>query len=179
MPKTIISVITISGPPGSGTTTAARLLAEQTGFPYRNTGSLFREMAAETGMSLNDFGAYALTHPDVDRELDRRQLDLARNGRVILEGRLSGHVVKKHGVPAVCVWLDAPLDVRVQRLSARDVQDLVVAADLNRRREELERQRYLEVYGYDLADLSVYDLVLDSSVLTPEGIVSAILSKTE
>jgi len=136
-------------------------------------------MAAEKGMSLNDFGAYALTHPDVDRELDRRQLELARNGRIILEGRLSGHVVKKHGVPAVSVWLDAPLDVRVARLSSRDVQDPVVAADLNRRREELERQRYLEVYGYDLADLSVYDLVLDSSLLTPEGIVSAILSKTE
>ncbi len=169
------NVVTISGLPGSGTTTAAKLLETSIGLPYRNTGAIFREMAQERGMELIDFGHLVESDPSVDKELDRRQEETARNGDVILEGRLAGWVLKHANLPGLAVWVDAPLEVRVQRVSGRDEQDPKLAAIATAEREETERRRYLKFYGFDLADLSIYDLVLDSSKLSPEAIVDAIL----
>jgi CMP/dCMP kinase len=44
-----------------------------------------------------------------------------------------------------------------------------------RRREDSERRRYLQFYGYDVHDLSVYDLVLDTTELTRDSVVDAVL----
>ena len=48
-------IATVSGPPGSGKTTASRLLSEKLGYPLVYVGNIFREMAKERGMSLADF----------------------------------------------------------------------------------------------------------------------------
>jgi cytidylate kinase len=45
----------------------------------------------------------------------------------------------------------------------------------NTERQQVERDRYLALYGIDLADLSIYDLVLDSGVLTPDEVAGAII----
>lgn len=171
------SVITMSGLPGSGTSTACKLLQEHLGFRWVNTGQLFREMAREHGMNLNEFGKYAQDHHEIDEELDRRQLCLASEGRVILEGRLSGQVLKRAKAPGLAVWVDAPEEVRLARVSRRDGLTPGEARDFTLNRERLEKERYLEIYGIDLTDLSVYDLVLDSSKMLPEAIVQAVLER--
>jgi cytidylate kinase len=169
-------VIAISGMPGSGTTTAAKLVSAATGFTYRNTGQIFRAMAEERGMTLNEFGQLAAGNPEIDRELDRRQVEIGRAGNVLLEGRLSGHMLKKAGVPCLAVWLEAPLEVRMQRVSSRDSLGLELAMQLSAERERGERERYLAFYGFDLLDTSLYDLVLDSSRYNPEQICISILA---
>lgn len=169
------NILTISGLPGSGTTTAAKLLVERTGFQYANTGAIFRQMAAERNMSLNDFGKLAAQNDEIDRELDARQVEVARQGNIILEGRLAGHMISRAGLNALTVWLDAPLEIRVSRVSGRDALSLELAAELSRERERDERQRYIDFYDIDLADLAVYGLVLDSSKLSPQQIVEAIV----
>jgi cytidylate kinase len=37
----------------------------------------------------------------------------------------------------------------------------------NTERQQVERARYIALYGIDIEDLSVYDLVLDSGLLAP------------
>jgi cytidylate kinase len=170
------SVVTLSGLPGSGTTTAARLVTEATGFRHVNTGAVFRQMAAERGMALNDFGKLANDNPEIDRELDARQIAIARGGEILLEGRLAGYMLKDAGVDCLAVWLDAPIDVRIQRVSGRERLALDEARRLSLEREEDERKRFIEFYGFDLARTEVYDLVLDSSQMSPEAICDAILS---
>ncbi len=169
------SVVTLSGPPGSGTTTAARLVAALTGLRYVNTGAIFREMAKERGLTLNDFGKLANETPAIDRELDDRQVAIARAGGILLEGRLAGFVVNRAGIPAVKVCLVAPLEVRMQRVSGRDGHDLGEAMRLSAEREADERTRFIEFYGFDLNDTSIYDLVLDSSLHSPEAICRQIV----
>ena len=173
----LFDVVTLSGLPGSGTTTAARLLARRTGFSYVNTGALFRELARERGVDLNEFGKIASRSPEVDRELDDRQVRRAREGLVVLEGRLSGHMVRRGGVPALTVWLNAPAEVRVGRVAKREHDHPDHALALTLEREEDERKRYLAFYGHDLYDLSGYDLVVDSSLFLPEAIVDTILTR--
>ena len=48
--------ITISGPPGSGKTTACNRLSEMLGLKAVVFGKIFRELAAEKHLSLLEFG---------------------------------------------------------------------------------------------------------------------------
>jgi cytidylate kinase len=169
------SVITISGLPGTGTTTAAKVVAERLGFLYVNQGYLFRKLAEEKGLELNDFGRYAREHPEIDQELDARQIELARRGNVVLEGRLSGLMVTRAGLSAFRVWIQCADPVRWPRIALREGLTPDEARAKHHQRELDERVRFQEIYGVDLFDTGIYDLVLDSATLDIAGIQAAIL----
>jgi cytidylate kinase len=170
-------VVTLSGLPGTGTTTAARLVEAATGYTYVNTGAIFRQMARERGVALNEFGKRAAADPSIDRELDARQIALARKGGIVLEGRLSGYMVYSASVPALKVLLETPLSVRVERVARRDQLSFPEAERLTLEREKDERSRYLGIYGFDLNRVDIYDVVLDSGKLSPDQIGQAILDR--
>jgi cytidylate kinase len=156
-------LITVSGPPGSGTTTTAEHIAARLGIIFLPGGEVFRAMAAERGLSLAAFGAYATEHPEVDVELDSRLGARAREGGVVIESRLAGWIVRNEGLAAVTAWIDCDPDVRAARVAHREDTSRAQARAENDERQKVERERYLALYGLDLADLSVYDLVLDST----------------
>ena len=55
-----VFVLSVSGLPGSGTSTACQRLRRELGWFYANAGQVFRELAAEAGLSLAAFGARAV-----------------------------------------------------------------------------------------------------------------------
>ena len=165
-------LITISGLPGSGTTTVSRLVAAALDLERVPGGEVFRLMAQEAGMSLADFGAYVQDHPELDRQLDDRLLSHAAAGGCVVESRLAGWLATRHGLTAVRVWIRGDDQVRAERVAERDGTTVARAAADNAARSDLERARYRAVYGLDLDDLSVYDLVLDSSD-TPAEVLAA------
>ncbi|MBM4373245.1 MAG: cytidylate kinase family protein, partial [Deltaproteobacteria bacterium] len=122
------------------------------------------------------FGAFVASHADVDRELDRRQVDVAREGGVILEGRLSGFMIARAGLPALKVWLDAAPAVRHARVAQREGISLAAARALSEERERDEHARYLDFYAFDLFATSIYDLVIDTGTTPPEDVVNGILA---
>jgi len=71
-----MTIITISGLPGTGTTTIAKLLEKKLGLEYVYSGDIFRKMAEKYKMSLEEFGNYCEKHRDVDEQLDRYQLEI-------------------------------------------------------------------------------------------------------
>ena len=114
-------------------------------------------------MSLADFGQYAIGHPDVDVELDARLAELARAGNVVVESRLAGWIARNEGLAAVRVFVDADPRVRAERVASREGLTVERALADNVERERVERARYLALYGIDIEDTSIYDLVLDSA----------------
>jgi predicted cytidylate kinase len=170
-------VITISGEPGTGTTTIANHLSVHTGYKLVYIGETFRELAREKGLTLPDLGDYAENHPEVDFELDARQVEQARGGNVILEGRLSGWLLKTNQVPAFKVLLTADLDTRVKRIVGREGKDYEQVKAEVLEREECEQERYKKYYNTKYNDKSHYDLIIDTSNLTPEDITQRILSE--
>ena len=86
--------ITISGPPGSGKTTACSKLSEALGLEAVVFGKIFRELAAERNLTLGQLGAIAEEDPSIDRMIDSRILEIARSHPdVILESRLSAYML--------------------------------------------------------------------------------------
>ncbi len=169
------SVVTVGGLPGSGTTTTCLLLTQRTGLEHVNVGTIFRTMATEKGMSLNEFGAHVSSHPEVDRELDRRQVEIARRGGILLEGRLSGYMVGEAGLDVLRVWLDASENIRHARVAQREGITLDAARVITEERERDEKARYLDFYGFDLYDTSIYDLIIDTGKTPTEEVVRQIL----
>jgi cytidylate kinase len=169
-------LITISGLPGAGTSTVARLVAEALGIERVDGGTVFRTMAAERGFDVGQFSSVAEEDPEFDLELDQRLANRVREGNVVLESRLAGWIVTNEGLPAIRAWIDADEEERARRVAAREGDDPVAALEANRAREASERRRYRTYYGIDLDDQTVYDLVIDSTGIDPEAIAESIVA---
>jgi CMP/dCMP kinase len=169
-------LISVSGPPGSGTTTAALGVAARLGLELVLGGQVFRAMAAERGMSLADFGRYVAEHSEVDVELDARLAARARSGDAVIESRLAGWIVRNEGLPALSTWIDCDPRIRAERVAGRDGTSVEQALADNEERQLVEHGRYLALYGIDLADLSIYDLRLDSGELGRDELADRIVA---
>ncbi|PHP46137.1 cytidylate kinase [Methanosarcinales archaeon ex4572_44] len=169
--------ITISGLPGSGTSTIAGMLADHMGLNLVSAGETFRRLAAEYNMSLEEFGVLAERDPEIDMRLDMEQKRMAlEHEGILLEGRLAGHFTEDADLR---VWLDAPLRVRAARISKREGKRVAHTIDETIKREECESNRYKEYYQIDLNDHTIYDLIIDTSKHTPEEITAIILREIE
>lgn len=156
-------IVTVGGLPGAGKTTVARKVAEELGLKHVNIGEIFRGLAESRAMTLEEFGAYARRNPEVDKSIDAKALEVAKGGKVLLEGRLTGPMLKRNGVEAFQVWLEAPLKVRAERIASRDGLSFASAVAATQAREKVEWDRYFEIYGIDLRETDGYDLVVDTS----------------
>ena len=175
-----LHIVTVSGPPGSGTSTACEQLSLRLGWHYVNAGQIFRQMAEENGVSLVDFGQRAEEDARIDRDLDARMVQIARQRQcVILEGRITGWMAAQNGLSAFKVWLQALPEVRAGRVGGRDHIEPELAMRDMAQREKSETKRYLDHYGIDIGDLSVYDLVIDTEGLAPQAVVERIAAAVE
>ena len=160
-------LITISGVPGSGKTTVARLLAERLGVPHVYAGDLYRQEAKRRGLSLAAFNALCERDHSIDRNLDADMTARARQGDVVLEGRLAGFLAAANKLDALKVWLDASDETRARRVAERESSDWREVLEVNRVRHESDASRYKAIYGYDLADHGVYDIVPATDTRAP------------
>jgi cytidylate kinase len=161
--------ITVSGLPGSGTTSLSRYLAERHGFSMISAGEVFRQLAKEHNMELARFGELARQDPSYDKMIDARQKEIAQErDNIIVEGRLSGWMVDNADLR---IWLYAPISCRIKRIAFRDqVADEKTAMDLTLEREQCEADRYRSYYDINISDLSIYHIILNSERWGVEGL---------
>lgn len=170
-------IITVSGLYGSGKTTVSKLLSKKLGLEYFCAGSIMREMAEKKGISLIEFEKkLAESDRKYDKELDEKQEEIASRGDVVLDSRLGGWLVKDADLK---VWLEAPPAVRAERSAGREKVSVKEARERIKERDASDIRRYKRYYGIDLNDKSVYNLVIDTSELSPEEIVNRIVAKIE
>ncbi len=175
-----MSILTVSGLPGSGTSTTCGLLRKQLGWNYANAGQIFRELAQEAGLSLAEFGRRAEGDADIDRQLDARMVETARQNKpIIIEGRMTGWMAVRSDLQALKVWLQAADAVRAGRVGRRDDQTAAEALDGMLARQRSEAQRYQEHHGIAIDDLSIYDLVIDTERLRAGAVAAHIVATLE
>jgi len=155
-------LLTVSGPPGAGKSTTVSALADAFDLEHVSGGDIFRELADEHGMSAVEFNRLAEDDDQIDRDLDRRLRSVAlERDDVLLESRLAGWLAGD--AADLRLWLDAPIEVRAARIAEREDKSAETALEETRAREESEALRYQEYYTIDIADLSIYDLVLNTA----------------
>ena len=174
-----MTVITVSGKPGSGKSTVAKLLHKKLGISYIYSGMIFRENAKKYNMSLEDFGKFCEKNSKIDKELDKKQVKILKKGDIILDGRLAGWLAYRNSISSFKIFLDADLKTRVNRIVNRENGDLEKRKKEIVERERSESVRYKKYYDINIDDISIYDLVIDSADKTPEEIVNLILEKLE
>lgn len=159
-------LITISGPPGSGTTTVSENLAEALDVQCISGGDIFRDIAEEQDMTLTQLSAKADESPEIDHLIDRRIRRIAEewgasNKGLVLTSRLAGWVAGNRA--DLRVWLDAPPEIRIERLREREQMESEL-----RIQEVTEAGRFKSYYDVDISDQSFYDLCLNTARWSPE-----------
>ncbi len=166
-------IITIGGLAGTGTTTLAEELSEKLNIPYISAGFIFREMAAEHGMSVLEFSDFAEGNDDIDKEIDKRQALKAKSAEnLILEGRLSAFFVDNADLK---ICLMTPFDVRSKRIAQREGKSVDMAKNEIIAREKSEALRYKEIHNIDISNMDIYDLIINSDSFDPESISEIII----
>ena len=166
-------IITIGGLAGTGTTTLAEVLSDRLEVPYISAGSVFREMAAEHGMSVLEFSEFAEGNDDIDKEIDKRQAEKAKSSdNLIIEGRLSAFFVDNADLK---ISLVTPFDVRSKRISDRENKSVEVAKSEIITREKSEALRYMEIHNIDISNMDVYDIIINTGTFNPEEVSEIII----
>ncbi len=168
-----VVVVVISGPPGSGKSTVAKEVARKLGLRYLSAGKIFREMAKELNVDVIQLNEEAVRNPQIDLEIDRRTLEEAKRGNVVIEGHLTAWIARPYA--DLCVYLTAPLKVRAERIAKREGKEIEKVLKEMTLREELHMMRFKMLYGIDIRDLSPFDLVVNTENVEPEKIVKMIL----
>ena len=171
------SVITLGGLHGTGKSSVADKLAKEFNLRRVSAGMIFRQLAKERGMSLEEFSKVAEGSEEIDRLLDSTLTTEAEKGNVVLDGQLAAWMAGDNS--DFNILLTAPLDVRVQRIADRDGTSFDFAKQETVTREESERNRYLRYYDIDIKDLSVYDLILNTAKYDLEGVVAVLKAAIE
>ncbi|AFO56048.1 MULTISPECIES: (d)CMP kinase [unclassified Natrinema] len=169
--------ITVSGPPGCGATTLCERLADAIGCPYVSGGDIFRELADDREMSLNQLTAKADESDEIDRALDQRLQQIAEewgmaNKPFILESRLAGWLAGDRA--DLRIWLDAPEPVRLERIDDRTETEAEM-----RVREVSEAGRYESYYEIDIGDRSFYDLHVNTARWSKAGVFTLVRAAIE
>jgi cytidylate kinase len=176
-------IITLSGMPGAGKSTVAALLAERLHLSRYYTGQIMRDMAKERGTDLVTYLRYLETHPEEEKEIDAKVAALRDQKDIIVESRTAFHFIPD----SIKVFLDVSLDKGAMRIfeemkkqNNRNEISYSSAQEAyanQKGRLELDRQRYLKLYGFDLLDRNNYDLVIDTTDLAPQQVADKIIEK--
>ncbi|MBN2735284.1 MAG: AAA family ATPase [Methanomicrobiaceae archaeon] len=169
--------ITVSGPPGSGTTSLSKYLSSKYSFDFISAGEVFRSLAKEQGLDLIEFGELCEKDPAVDKLIDERQKEIGEDkDNIIIEGRLAGHMIKNADLR---IWIAASAECRAKRIAEREDASFESAKNETVLREKSESERYKKYYNIDIFDLSIYDLVISSEKWGKEELARVVDSALE
>ena len=172
-------IISITGDLGSGKSTVSNLLRERLNYEYIYTGKIQREMAVKYNMTTLELNKYSETHPEIDEEIDSTFKSLNESTDLIVDSRLAWFFIPK----SFKVFLKTDLMVSVDRISDDNQRgnekysSKEEAANKIIERKTSENKRYMELYGANCSDLSNFNLVVDTSVITPEEVANIILAE--
>lgn len=171
-------VIVVSGMPGCGSSTSAKLLAKKLNLDFFsvgdfNKGHMKNKMETDRSISMwkTEKGASVKFHNQSD--------DMARKaavkGCVVVEGKLAVRMVKQRDLS---VWLKAGKNVRAERYAERDGTSFEEAIKRLNEKERLEKENFKKIYGFDYFDQErEADIIINTSDKTPEQITDMIISR--
>jgi CMP/dCMP kinase len=170
--------ITIFGNPGTGKSTVGKILASRLGFELKSSGNMFRDMAAELGVTVEELDVRSQHDPQYDIKLDEMVAEYGRtHDNFIFESRLAWHFIPDSiKLSLVCEENEA-----ARRVAEREGISQEKAKENNNLRLATYANRYPVYYpGLQYPPTSNnFDLIVDVTSIPPEEVVKRIVTFLE
>lgn len=175
------NIISLSGELASGKGTVSKILMERLNYGIYKNGDYFRKLGREMGMDVTSFNEYVKTHPEIDRQIENSAAEYAKmHDKFVIDARLGWYAVPE----SFKVYLTVDLDVAAQRAfkdtTRKDTEKFNSIEEQKediKKRYKLENERYWKLYQVRKEDLNNYDLVIDTTKLTPNEVAEKIIQE--
>lgn len=176
-------IITITGDHASGQGTLSNRLQEKLGYEIYRNGQYVRKLASEKGMTISEFQVYLNEHPDLDRQIEKSATIYASDhDNLIIDAKLGWYAVPE----SFKVYLKVDIEVAVERAfndaTRKNTEPYSSKEDAREQieyRHREETKRWIETYGANRDDMSNYDLVVDTTTLTPDEVCTTVIEAYE
>lgn len=170
-------VIAVSGLPGAGSSTIARLLAKKLKLRYFSPGEYFKSYSKsnrQTYKAMDVWMSNIGRKKQFHNKIDKMQIDLAKKGDIVICGKLSVYILKD--IADHKIWIECSLNERARRTSKRDKISFEEAKKNIKKREEMETREWKRDYGLDYKDQkNIADIVINTTNLNEEETLKKIL----
>ncbi len=177
-------IICVCGMAGSGKSTVAKKLAEKYGLKYYSGGDALKALAIEKGYKPIEKGWWESPeglsfldnrnrNPEFDKAVDKKLLEVAEQGNVVLDSWTMPWLLKK----GFKIWLEASAKKRAERVAKRDGISIEKALEALRSKEEKTKSIYKKLYGFSLGeDFTPFHLILDTDNLTADEVFQTLVA---
>ncbi len=175
------SIISLTGDLGSGKSTVSDILCRQLQYDYIYTGEIQRRIADKYGMTTTELNKYSETHPEIDEEIDATFRSLSDAANLIVDSRLAWFFIPG----SFKVYLKTDLAIAAERITndqkrkSEQYQSIDEAMHNIVARKNSENKRYKELYGADCTNMGNFNLIVDTSHISPQQVADAIIAGYE
>ena len=176
--------IAINGQLGSGKSEICRRLNKYYGYDVFCTGDIQRKFAEELGISTLELNEKAKSDFSFDYAIDKALVEYAEKNRgknVIFDSRMAWHFVKSafkiHLLISPFIAADRVFGKRKSVAEDYSTKEETMRELIQRRM--VENERYAMVYNVQMGDYNNYNLLLDTSTLTPDETCKIIIDESK
>ena len=176
--------ISLTGVPGAGKSTIAKILAELEHMQIVSSGDIFRQYAREQNLSvfqLNKKINEEIEETGVsstDSYLDNRMMEYENKRDYIIDSRIGYHTVpSSFKVFLYCEPKAAAKRIFNAKRDTENYSSIEECMNFMYTRMQLEQKRFKTLYGTDPYNLANYDLVIDTTGYEPNDIAAHIRSE--
>ena len=169
--------LSITGSLGSGKSSVCRELKAM-GYEIISGGDIFRSIGAEKGVSVVELNEMAKLDRSIDDMIDNRTTRLGmEKDNVVFDSRIAWNFLKD----SFNVFIYVDVNDAARRIFNDDQRKSETYASVEECRESvvlrqnLEMERFKDLYNIDYYDVNNYNLVIDSTNATPKEVAEAII----
>lgn len=174
-------IISISGEIASGKGAVSEILSEKLNYTIYKNGEYFRSLAKEMNMSVTEFNEYVEEHTEIDIKIENKATEYSKtHDNYIIDARLGWFSVPE----SFKVYLTVDIEEAAKRAwkdgKRKTTENLATIKEQKEdilKRYDLENKRYFKIYGIHKEDPKNYNIVIDTTNITPEEAANKIIEE--
>ena len=166
------NIISLSGDLAAGKGTVSEILIKDLNYGIYRNGAYARKLAADMGLDITSFNSYLSEHPEIDMQIEKSAAEYAKDhDNFIIDARLGWYAVPESFKVYLRVDIDEAAKRAFEDTKRKNTENLATIEEQKQdmiRRFNLENERYWNLYHVRKEDMSNYDLVVDTTNITPQ-----------